>query len=381
MTGVKYISFHEKSGYGIAARRYIAAIKKAGIPVTWTPMVSGTHWGLGYEPFTGSAVGDRMLDPVCNRRIAYDTVIVHMVPEYYPLWKRLESDKQVFGYTVWETDRIPRHWRPLLNSLDGLFVPCAWNKKVFRQCGVTVPIYVIPHIISEETLPIARNSLDIPEEDYVFYTINTWTERKAIWNTITCFLDTFERDDPVTLVVKTSAKDFTRVRFRKFCSSTRWAVKRLNRGRKKPAKIHLIAEDLTDEDILHLHARGDCYVSLCHSEGWGMGAFDAAGFGKPIIMTGFGGQLDYLPPDLSFLVDYRMIPVQDEAGKGSYSPDQNWAEPDIAQASRFMKLAFQDPKTAQHKGTQLGNKIRCRFGGTTVAEAMIGCITNHAGVT
>jgi glycosyltransferase involved in cell wall biosynthesis len=231
--------------------------------------------------------------------------------------------------------------------------------------------------MSDETLPPNRGFKNIPSEVYVFYTINTWTERKAIWNTIRCFLDTFTADDPVALIVKTTAKDFTRSRFDFFLNSTRRAVRKLKRGYGKPARIHLITQALPDKEMLHLHARGDCYISLCRSEGWGMGAFDAAGFGKPIIMTGFGGQLDYLAADSSFLVDYHMIPVKDRAGKGSYSTDQNWAEPDIAHASRLMKLVFDDQKTAQKKGLQLGGEIKRRFSRASISEEMIRCIINH----
>ncbi len=377
--GVKYISLHEDSGYGIAARRNIIALINSGIPVTWTPMIMGFEWGLGYEPFKGQSVGNEKLDAICNKPIEYDTVILHTVPEYFPLWKSLEAGKTIWGCTVWETDRIPPHWVPLLNSMDGLFVPCAWNRDVFRQCGVTVPIEVVPHILSEDILPARQDVLDIPAGIFLFYTINTWTERKALWHTIRCFLDTFTSSDPVGLLIKTTPTDFTRVRLKKFFSSTRWALRRQTVRYRKPAAIYFITENLADEEILQIHARGDCYISLCRSEGWGLGAFDAAGFGKPVIMTGYGGHLDYLTPDLSFLVDYRLIPVQDEAGRQSYQGDQHWAEPDIVHASRLMRRVFDDRKTAERMGMNLKTQLHHRFNGMAVAGKMIECIKNfHA---
>ena len=41
--------------------------------------------------------------------------------------------------------------------------------------------------------------------------------------------------------------------------------------------------------------------------GGGWGAFEAARLGKPVIMTGYGGQLDYLDAELSHLVDYTLV--------------------------------------------------------------------------
>ena len=150
--GIKYISLHDSTGYGIAASRYMKGLTGLGVPLTWAPMVSGSGWGLGYQPFTGKAAGEPELDQYCNSDIPYDTVIVHTVPEYFPRWVAQESGKQVIGYTVWETDIIPKHWKPLLNSVDRLMVPCHWNREVFEQCGVMKPISVVPHVVPGEQI-------------------------------------------------------------------------------------------------------------------------------------------------------------------------------------------------------------------------------------
>jgi hypothetical protein len=88
-----------------------------------------------------------------------------------------------------------------------------------------------------------------------------------------------------------------------------------------------------------IHTIGDCYVSLTHGEGWGMGAFDAATLGKPVLMTGWGGQLDYLGEDYPGLIRYRMTPVSGWLPHASYQPNQRWATPDIGHASELMRAA------------------------------------------
>ncbi len=241
--GIKYVGLHENSGYGIAARRYLLGLRRSGVPLTWTPMVPGGKLkSLYYTPFEGRGVGDPQLDPLCNRPIAYDVVILHTVPEYYPMLAEREEGKHVVGCTVWETDRVPRHWPGLLNRMDHLMVPCSWNQQVFKRCGVTPPISVIPHIAASEEPDGRRGFRGIPDKNYVFYTIGAWTTRKAPWKTIACYLQTFSARDPVTLVVKTSKRDFTRPKIWRFRRTAASAFRKLVRGRRGAPDVRLIRE-------------------------------------------------------------------------------------------------------------------------------------------
>lgn len=373
-SGIKYISLWENSGYGIAAKRYIQGLATRGIPLTWSPMVTGSGWGLGYQPFLGETVGDSELDQFCNIQIPYDTVIIHTVPEYYPHWCEREKGKIMIGYTVWETDRIPDHWKNLLNRVDRLLVPCQWNQQVFRDCGVAVPIDVVPHIMSNSTLDdgVCRNQPS--SGNYVFYTINTWTARKALWNTIDCYLNTFSADDPVVLLVKTSKRDMTRQFLGKFVHSTRGLVNKMQRLYRHPAKIKLLVNELADDGIVELHRQGDCYISLTHAEGWGLGAFDAASYGNPVIMTAYGGQLDYLT-DKAYLVDYATVPVRDALGKKSYSENQNWAAPNVNHASSFMRYVFDNQAEARRRGDQLRDHIRSNFNESLIIKSLCASIS------
>jgi glycosyltransferase involved in cell wall biosynthesis len=359
--GIKYVSLHEASGYGNAARRYIRGLMKTGIPLTWTPMVPGRGWGLGYQPFLGEMAADDDLYLVCNRSIEYDTVILHTVPEYYPLWKEREPGKRIVGYTVWETTCIPNHWGELLNAVDLLLVPCEWNREVFRECGVTTPIEVVPHTLQEKTRSLNTLPWDILEDDFVFYTIGTWTARKAIPDVIRCYLNAFTSRDNTLLVIKTSNKDFTQRRWMQYLRRPWKISQKIAASYTDPARMLIITDSLTEAEIACLHQRGDCFVSLSHSEGWGLGAFDAAGRGKPIVITGYGGHLDFLPEELAYLVDYRMVPVIDRQGSASYSVNQAWASPDLGHASRLLREVFLDRREAHAKGRELSEYVRRRF--------------------
>jgi len=369
--GVKYVSLREASGYGDAARAYLLGLMRTGLPLTWTPMVGGRRLGPFYRPFTGRGVGDPELDLLCNKPLFYDTVILHLVPEYFPVWKKREAEKRVFGYTVWETDKLPAHWPPLLNMLDHLLVPSYWNKSVFAQSGISVPIDVIPHLISNpppqsEELPCA-----VLSGDYVFYTIGTWTSRKAIWDTVRCYLNTFSNADPVTLIIKTSRRDFTTRGFRALFSHTASTLHQIMRTYRSPARILLVDREINAGEIFSLHSRGDCYISLCRSEGWGLGAFNAAALGKPVIMTGFGGQLDYLLPEYAYLVDYTLVPVEDINGRPSYCKDQRWAEPSLSHASFLLRHVFENREAAKERGERLASYILATFDNKKTIDRLI----------
>ena len=351
--GIRYICAHDHSGYGIASHRLLLGMRNAHIPFTWTPMVAGRGWDLWYEPLQGQRAGDPDLDPFCHRDIPFDTVVLHLVPEYMLRWRQLEPDKRFILHTAWETDRIPHHWRFFLELADLVIVPSTWNKQVFERAGLRVPVEVLPHIAISPTLPPGPPPITIREGDFMFLAVDSWTARKNLGNLIRCYLDTFTGDDPVTLVLKTGRRDFSRSTPWNSSASTSAEVRRILRGYRNPARLILATRDLSEPDLLRLHARADCYVSLSHGEGWGLGAFDAATYGKPIIATGFGGSLDYLHPDTAYLVRCRMIPVHDNAGKPSFTPDQQWAEPDPVHAGELMRHVVAHRDEALARGHRL----------------------------
>jgi glycosyltransferase involved in cell wall biosynthesis len=370
-TGIRYVSLAEPSGYGVAGKRCMLALARAGIPVTWTPMVSGHRGPPYYRPFDGSGIGDVELDPFCNRKIPYDVVIVHTIPEYFLQWMEAERGRTIIGHTVWETTAVPSHWPALLNSVDRLLVPCRWNKTVFENGGVNVPIDVIPHI-ADSSAETADLNVDQDDEDgFVFYTIGVWSHRKSLYRTVEAFCEAFTADDRVTLIIKTNPQDLTVTGLRKYLGrSVKQAVRLITRRYKRPPRIRLITEVLSENEIRRLHLRGDCYVSLCRGEGWGIGAFDAASHGNPVVMTAFGGQLDYLTRELAYLVDYELVPVINPQAPHSYSPDQRWAEPSIQHGAQQLREVAMHPETARARARALQREVLARFGEQAVIQEL-----------
>lgn len=388
MQGLKYISWGDSTGYAVAAKSYVRGLLDAGLDITWAPMLPGAE---RYQLETVTTWPCQKLDSICNREITYDTVLIHTVPEYYPALIEQERShgRRVFGYTVWELETLPQHWPEILNRLDGVLVPCEWNVDVFRRSGVSVPIHVVPHISQFEDFPGAGQAAHAVLQNrlghtwskpapFVFYTVGFWSNRKAPYLALEAYLQAFNGNDPVLLVMKTSKNDITgwhrhwRNGFRlRHPSPARHIAKMLSQY-SNPARVSLIAdESLSDEEMLALHERGDCFVSLTRAEGWGLGAFEAARLGKPVVMTGYGGQLDFLDGELSHLVDYTLVPVYEPTWSASYKPSDQWAEPSVEQAARYLRQVFDAPSVARQKAAQQAAVVTEKFSKTAVIRALI----------
>jgi glycosyltransferase involved in cell wall biosynthesis len=140
-----------------------------------------------------------------------------------------------------------------------------------------------------------------------------------------------------------------------------------------PPAISLITSELADDDLHALHIRGDCFVSLCRSEGWGLGAFDAAAYGNPVVTTGHGGHLEYLP-DSAYLVDFELVAVEDPAGFPSYAPEQRWADPDVDHGAALLRDVLANREDAAAMAASLAEDLRWRYREQAVAAAFVSAV-------
>jgi glycosyltransferase involved in cell wall biosynthesis len=376
--GVRYVSFHEPSGYGESARAYMLALARAGVPVTWTPLVWSRWPRPAYRELRGRGVGDPELDALCNRPLDVDTVVVHTVPEYFPAWRERTRGQRLVGYTVWETDRLPRAWPPLLESVDALAVPSAWSRDVIVRGGVSAPVHVVPHLPGDWAPSGPRWSGGLGDGTLVFYSIGPWTERKAPWLVVAAFLAAFTASDPVALVVKTSPRPRSRGRLGGWLSSTRGLVRAMLRRHPDPPPVIVLTEPLGREAMGALQRRGDCYVSLSRAEGFNLPLLDAAAMGKPVIATAYGAHLELLPPGCGGLVACRSVAVDDPAGAPSYTSDQRWAEPDVEHAAALMRAVLEDRAGAAARGRALAGHVDARFAPAATLEALLAVLEGTA---
>lgn len=328
------------SGYSQSTRDNIAALSTQ-------PDINLSVESLTFETFkTDQSRYDSLLTPLFNKEMKPDIQIIHATPDNYLKYKK--PGMLNFGYAAWETSKLPDTWPAYCNSLDALFVPSQWNVDVFKDSGVTIPVYKIPHTVDlEQFKNVEPMRLGIPSNKYVFYSIFQWTERKHPYGLIKAYLSEFTSNDNVALIIKSYRMNHT--------SQDKLAIEREIQALKAFANskhlptVYLIHEALSRDDMLGLHAFGDCMVSPHRGEGFGLTCFESMAMGKPTISTNYSGNLEFMNEENSYLIDYTMTPVSNMPW-GIYSIRQDWAEPDIADLKSKMRYVYENQEEAKLKG-------------------------------
>jgi len=342
--GIKYCGpIYDGSGYAQFARNFIVGLSRH-------PAVDLTLQGVSFEqarPDLGS-VGS-LLKKYEGKKINYDIKIVNGIPDMLP--KLVEADKKNICFTMFETSRIPTVWVDCLNKhANACFVPCTWNKEVFQNSGVTIPVYVVPPGIDadyyKQIQKVEPTELaNLPAGCVAFYSIFQWTERKNPIGLITAYLAAFDEVEDVYLVLKTYGSDNSPVqqkRIRDIIVAAKGQVRL-----KKAPKILFIGSLLSTEQISGLHKRCDCFVLPHRAEGFGMPHLEAMACGKPVIATGFSGNMDFMTQENSYLLDYQMTIVSNMPWIPYYEADMEWAEPDLTHLKRIMKEVYSDVKASR----------------------------------
>ena len=393
--GLLYYSFVEPSGYGLAAIAYVRALVNAGVPVRWVPVLrfgetvrprtaaDPLPWSVAATEDESLADLPALLDATAAP-IAVDTIVAHTVPEHWPAL--FAPGKRNVGVTVWETDRIPPHWRTLLESADRVLVPCVQNRDVFVAGGVRRPVHVVPHVrrhawnaFAPSEIAAARERFGLGDARFVFYTINAWDPRKAIPSLLQTFVRAFGPDDGVALLLKTGPVGYGAPPYYAQEPSLGMAQRAVDAAtdaldRDAPT-ICVLPYDLNGRGIDLLHELGDAYLSLSHGEGWGLGLYDAATRGTPALGTGWGGHLDYMGGDWPGALPYRIsrVPVW-PPWRPSYWPSQRWATPDADAAIAAMRALAADPAPARADAQRIAEDIANRFAEPVVAKVFVEAI-------
>ncbi len=263
IVGIKYIApVMDNSGYAKASRQNILALNSLGVPVTVQ--------SISFEQARPDLGEDgKILQSLIDKKINYNIVIMHCTPEFYKKFR--EPDKENIGYTIWETTKLHPDWIGYINdNVSALFVGCEWNVDVFKDSGITVPIFNAPHCISLKSLEHATNFdvAGVKKDTFMFYYVAQWVERKSPLDLVKAYWSAFPNGEDVALVLKTYRSDYSETEK----DAIRQTLRRLKAvcAADNFPPVHLILDMLSEDEINGLHKRGDCYASLDRGEGFGL---------------------------------------------------------------------------------------------------------------
>jgi glycosyltransferase involved in cell wall biosynthesis len=361
---ISYISAcFDASGYAEAARNHIAALHSVGVTVDVKPVsFEGFKSDLGR---LGAVVANWV-----NQTARNDIQILHLTPENYV--RHVSMGKYNIGYCAWETSKLPAKWVPLINQLNEVWVPCEHNKTVFEQSGVIRPVYVMPHPLNSEYAESADTSSTIVankhENDFVFYSIFQWTERKNPLGLLKAYLTEFSHDEHVCLLLKTYLSNpSVSVEIEKIKQLIKDVKARLYL--KQYPRILLVSSLLSRAQIQAIHKQGDCFISLHRAEGFGLPIAEAMLAGNPVITTAYGGPADFVNNDVGCAVKHTLTPCYGMPWD-TYTGHMLWAEPDIMDARTHMRSLFNNRELAKQKGERAKQHIKEHYSWEQIGNQM-----------
>ena len=117
---------------------------------------------------------------------------------------------------------------------------------------------------------------------------------------------------------------------------------------------------LPEADMAGLMAAADIVISLHRSEGFGLVPAQAMALGKPVVATGWSGNLDFMNKDNSALVSYSLVPVRDP--EGAFDADgQMWADANIDEAAAWLRRLAGDADLRASMGAAAAKDVAAQL--------------------
>jgi glycosyltransferase involved in cell wall biosynthesis len=257
------------------------------------------------------------------------------------------------GVWGWETNAIPQRWAAAFELIDEIWVYSRFMAENLSRVS-PVPVVPLPPPVAVPDPAGAPFRLGVPDGFlflFVFDYLST-IQRKNPVGLVQAFQRAFAPGEGPQLLIKTINAPLRPHAEEELL----WA------GQERP-DIHVVDCSLSVAQRDALMATCDCYVSLHRSEGFGLTLAECMALGKAVIATGYSGNIDFMTPANSYLIDYRMTRVG--PGCEIYPPEGEWAEPDVDQAAELMRMIWRAPDAAR----SIGDRARADIAATLSPEA------------
>lgn len=341
-----------------------AALDMLGVPC-WPLDVSADMWPG--EPADFEAPRKRHVEAVP----AGAALILHVNPPMLPFvllrqGRGVLRGRRVIGFWAWELETVPPLWRS-----GAQFVHEAWVPSHFTAAAIEsfMPgrVRVVPHplaVAAPRPSGRDRRSFGLPDDAVIVlvsFNLASSFVRKNPLGAIAAFRLAFgERRDRLLLIKVgnpgSEAQDFT-------------ILKSAVAG---SPNIRILTEVLSGPDNHALTTASDIVLSLHRSEGFGLVPAEAMLLGKPVVVTGWSGNLDFMDRESAALVGYRKVTASDPRGVFE-APGAVWAEPDVGEAARLLVGLADNPSWRAKLGARAEKMARNKLG-TAPLEAALAAI-------
>ena len=333
-------------GLGTAVRGMATALEAARIPFNAINLRHGTY--------------HRQLDRSWlhreARRSQFDVTIVCVNPDNSfhlrtQIPRSVLGERYVIGYWFWELQEWPDQWLGEFEFTDEVWAPSHFIRDAVSRKS-PAPVVIIPPVVR---LPAARlcrrKDFGLPERCYLFlaaFDTHSVLERKNPLGVLRAFQQAFSPvDDRVALVMKFNGTPIDR------------QLPILRQELQGYTNVFIVDRVMDRDGVSSLIRMADCFVSLHRSEGFGLVGAEAMSVGKPVILTNWSGNTDYMTSDNSIGIGYELVRLGSDYGP--YPAHTCWAEPDIAEAAFWMRRLSRDSGLGKVIGERAHETIARRF--------------------
>ncbi len=336
-------------GVGEIARGVIAALDAAGIPVLPVRLLPPAT--LEVLPFAD----------VAWSRAWFPVNLVCANAEFMPALAADPSGimrgRYSIGWWWWEVASFPELLSSSFEHVDEVWAGSAF---VAEALGAVAPVPVMKMPVAvdlPDDIAVDRPGFGFGDDEFAFlftFDYNSVLERKNPLGLIEAFAAAFAPGDGASLTLKCINEQFRPVAHARVCAAAA-----------QNPHVRVMTGYLPTARMNSLLASCDCYVSLHRSEGFGMTLAESMWLGKPVIATGYSGNLDFMSSENSYLVRHSMVEIAD--GADPYPAGGEWAEPDLTDAVAQMRSVFEQRDEAAARGARAAEDVREQYGLAAVA--------------
>lgn len=249
------------------------------------------------------------------------------------------------GYVMFETENFPIMYADHLKKQNEIWTPSNFCRDSMIRSGLS-KVFVMPLGVDIDQFnpknvePLERHS-NLTEK-YIFLTVMGYSERKGVSILVRAFAEEFKKNEDVALYIKGGWYDENKAQKE---------IKEMIQDISNPPLIHIDFNIYSDDILAKIYKMSDCFVLPTRGEGWGLPIIEAMSMEMPTISTRWGGQLEFMNDDNSYLIDIdgiRPEPKCDWICKEYIGG--KFAVPNKDHLKRLMRHIFENTDDAKLKG-------------------------------
>jgi autotransporter strand-loop-strand O-heptosyltransferase len=287
-----------------------------------------------------------------NKNFLPDLNIVLCETNHHIFYDHYQGPK--IAYNVWETTKQPEEFFNKLKEFDELWVPSKWQKEeTIKQGYDENKIKVVPEGVDVHTFYPEETTHELTSDGrFKFFLAGRWDYRKSTKEIIETFIKTFDKDEPVDLIISVD-NPFSGDKL----DTTENRLKHYGLEDERIKIVHFLPR----VDYINVLKSCDVFVSCARSEGWNLPLIEAMACGTPSIYSNCSGQLEF--------AEGKGIPVnilgEKPANESSYNHFNdhtgNYYEPDFEHLSQQMRFAYESYSQIKEKSLEESKEIRHDF--------------------